>query len=228
MIDITNINMLDIMLGATVFIGAIFGFFLGFIRSGLFVASWAGAGFTTLYGLPVIRPFAREYVSEVFYADLLAGFSLFIAALILFFLASSIIASWIRNSRLNALDRSLGLLAGLSTSIVVLSLSVLVMDKLLKNKNYPPFIKTSKSVPAIRIFSHMLNEKLPKQIGEWLDPNLARDQIEKTRKNVENKVFDRLINPEDQSINIEQRQGYGIKERKALEKAIDRLNQLAQ
>ena len=89
------------------------------------MASWAGAGFTTLYGLPVIRPFAREYVSEVFYADLLAGFSLFIAALILFFLASSIIASWIRNSRLNALDRSLGLLAGLVTSIVVLSLSVL-------------------------------------------------------------------------------------------------------
>ena len=67
MIDITNINMLDIMLGATVFIGAIFGFFLGFIRSGLFVASWAGAGFTTLYGLHVIRPFARKYVSEVFY-----------------------------------------------------------------------------------------------------------------------------------------------------------------
>ena len=28
MIDITNINMLDIMLGATVFIGAIFGFYL--------------------------------------------------------------------------------------------------------------------------------------------------------------------------------------------------------
>ena len=111
------------------------------------MASWAGAGFTTLYGLPVIRPFARKYVSEVFYADLLAGFSLFIAALILFFLASSIIASWIRNSRLNALDRSLGLLAGLATSIVVLSLSVLVMDKVLKNKNYPPFIKTSKSVP---------------------------------------------------------------------------------
>ena len=51
---------------------------------------------------------------------------------------------------------------------------------------------------------------------------------EKTRKNVENKVFDSLINPEDQSINIEPRQGYGIKERKALEKAIDRLNQLAE
>ena len=33
---------------------------------------------------------------------------------------------------------------------------------------------------------------------------------------------------ENQSINIEPRQGYGIKERKALEKAIDRLNQLAQ
>ena len=46
--------------------------------------------------------------------------------------------------------------------------------------------------------------------------------------NLENKVFERLINPEDQSINIEPRQGYGIKERKALEKAIDRLNQLAQ
>ena len=74
----------------------------------------------------------------------------------------------------------------------------------------------------------MLSEKLPKQIGEWLAPNLARDQIEKTRKNLENKVFDRLINQENQSINIEPRQGYGIKERKALEKAIDRLNQVAQ
>ena len=52
--------------------------------------------------------------------------------------------------------------------------------------------------------------------------------VEKTRKNLENKVFERLINPENQSINIEPRQGYGIKERKALEKAIDRLNQLAQ
>ena len=74
----------------------------------------------------------------------------------------------------------------------------------------------------------MLNKKLPKQISEWLDPNVTENKIDKTRKNLENKVFERLINPENQSINIEPRQGYGIKVRKALEKAIDRLNQLAE
>ena len=64
--------------------------------------------------------------------------------------------------------------------------------------------------------------KAPKQ--EW-NPG-SREKCWKP--SIENKVFERLINPENQSINIEPRQGYGIKERKALEKAIDRLNQLAE
>ncbi len=48
--EIAGFSCFDIGVLAVVFLGALFGLVTGFVRGGLFVASWVGAGLVTIYG----------------------------------------------------------------------------------------------------------------------------------------------------------------------------------
>ncbi|MBT3399933.1 MAG: CvpA family protein, partial [Rhodospirillaceae bacterium] len=106
-------SVFDIAVLAIIFLGALFGLVTGFVRGGLFVASWIGAGLITIYGLEHVSPISNQYINPAWLADLVAGGGLFIVALIVLHLLSHMLSGWVRAGRLNALDRSLGLLAGL-------------------------------------------------------------------------------------------------------------------
>ena len=58
--DFLPINAVDIGVLIEVLLGALVGLALGFVRWGLFVASWIGAGVATIFGLPFAQPFASQ------------------------------------------------------------------------------------------------------------------------------------------------------------------------
>ena len=93
------INILDIGVIVLLVLGAIIGLALGFVRGGLFVLSWLGSAIVTIFAFPVIRPYARQYIENEFFADLAGGVLVFIATLVVLFLLSSVIGGWVRNSR---------------------------------------------------------------------------------------------------------------------------------
>ena len=66
------------------------------------------------------------------------------------FLLSSLIGGWVRRSRLNALDRSLGMVAGIATSILLISGAYLVMENILPENKRQKFIKDAKGIPVLR------------------------------------------------------------------------------
>ena len=113
--DNLPINPLDLTTIVAFVLGGLIGLALGFIRGGLFVVSWVGAVLATIFGFPHVRLFARQQIETAWIADLTTGVVLFLVALVVLFLLSSMIGSWVRASHLNALDRSLGMLAGLIT-----------------------------------------------------------------------------------------------------------------
>ena len=119
--DSLPLNAVDIGVLIELLLGALVGLALGFVRGGLFIASWIGAGVASIFGLPFAQPYARQYIDDRFFADLAAGVAIFLLALVILFLISSVIGGWVRNSRLNALDRSLGMVAGLATSVLLLA-----------------------------------------------------------------------------------------------------------
>ena len=116
-----SMNIVDIGVIILLAVGSMTGLILGFVRGGLFVISWLGAAIATFMSFPYLKPYSRQYIEHDFFADITAGLIIFIITLIILFLLSSIIGGWVRNSRLNALDRSLGMLTGIIISSIIMA-----------------------------------------------------------------------------------------------------------
>jgi len=89
------LNAVDIGVLIELLLGGLVGLALGFVRGGLFIASWIGAGVATVFGLPLAQPYSRQYIEDKFFADLAAGVAIFLVALVVLFLLSSVIGGWV-------------------------------------------------------------------------------------------------------------------------------------
>ncbi len=224
MLDSVPLNAVDIGVLIELLLGGLIGLALGFVRGGLFIASWIGAGVATIFGLPFAQPLASQYIDDRFFADLAGGVAIFLLALVTLFLVSSVFGGWVRNSRLNALDRSLGMLAGLATSLILLAGAYVVAENIWPGDKQPSVIQEAKVTPMIRAGAKLLNDLLPKD-HKILDADAVGTVTDKTKEAVKKRVFERLVRPDTPKSGDEERHGYDTKERNSLERAIDRLNQ---
>ena len=216
------INILDLGIILFLFIGAIIGLILGFVRGGLFVVSWLGSAITTILTFPEIRPTANKYIENPLIADLACGFGLFIITLIILFLASSLIGSWVRNSRLNALDRSLGMIAGIFTTGLILVLSFNISGVFWPtSEKQPIWITESRSLILLQKGSDALNKLLPYNF-QMVTSRTITDSTSKTKRLLEKKAFDLLVQPNDKNLNVQDRDGYNKKERKGIENLLNK------
>jgi membrane protein required for colicin V production len=216
--EIAGFSGFDIGVLAVVFLGALFGLVTGFVRGGLFVASWVGAGLVTIYGFEQATPLAAQYIQPEWVADLVAGAALFIIALIVFHLISHMLSGWVRSGRLNALDRSLGLLAGLVSALLVICVGYLFMSNTLEDDN-PDWIETARTRPAVERGALLVRDLLPPDIVGESGSALQRAQQRANDVDAARKALDRLTRPPETSAPPAQ-EGYKEGEREGLEDLI--------
>jgi len=216
--EIAGFSGFDIGVLAVVFLGALFGLVTGFVRGGLFVASWVGAGLVTIYGFEQATPLAAQYIQPEWVADLVAGAALFIIALIVFHLISHMLSGWVRSGRLNALDRSLGLLAGLVSALLVICVGYLFMSNTLEDDN-PDWIETARTRPAVERGALLVRDLLPPDIVGEAGSALQRAQQRANDVDAARKALDRLTRPPETSAPPAQ-EGYKEGEREGLEDLI--------
>ncbi len=175
MIEGLDISVFDIAVIGMLVIGGLIGLTTGFVRGGLFVASWVGAIIVTLYGLPFVQPLARQYMPPVA-ADLIGGSALFLVALVFFHIISHMFSGWVRHSRLNVLDRSLGLAAGLvSTGLIIATAFLFLTDKTAPS-DQPDWLRQSRSRPFIEITALFVRDFLPEDIRTKFGVALERSR----------------------------------------------------
>ena len=216
--EIAGFSGFDIGVLAVVFLGALFGLVTGFVCGGLFVASWVGAGLVTIYGFEQTTPLAAQYIQPEWVADLVAGAALFIIALIVFHLISHMLSGWVRSGRLNALDRSLGLLAGLVSALLVICVGYLFMSNTLEDDN-PDWIETARTRPAVERGALLVRDLLPPDIVGEAGSALQRAQQRANDVDAARKALDRLTRPPETSAPPAQ-EGYKEGEREGLEDLI--------
>ncbi|NQV57155.1 MAG: CvpA family protein [Rhodospirillales bacterium] len=212
------INVFDIAVVVVLIVGALIGLAVGFVRGGLFVLSWLGAALVTIFGFATARPYARQYIENQLFADLAAGATLFVVTLVILFLISSVLGGWVRSSRLNALDRSLGMIFGLATTAAILAVAYIAMEQVWPPAQQPKWIQDARSLPLIRSAAKVLNGVLPedfKLIGET-----ARDKISEKARKLEQ--FEKLRRSaiDTDGAGAKNLSGYGKKARKELERVI--------
>lgn len=192
--EIAGFSGFDIGVLTIVFLGALFGLVTGFVRGGLFVASWIGAGMITIYGFETVTPFAARYIQPVWLSELIAGAVLFILALIVLHLISHMLSSWVRSGRLNALDRSLGLLAGLVAAILVICVAFLFMSDVWGDDT-PEWVESARTRPAVERGALLVRDLLPENLIGQTGAALERAQQRANGVDAAREALDKLTRP---------------------------------
>ncbi len=155
------ITILDgIVLGVTLF-SAVLAMVRGFSREVLAVASWAAAAAAAYFLYPYLLPFALKYTSSEKIALIGSAAVIFLVALIIVSYITMRIADFIIDSRIGALDRTLGFVFGAARGVLLVVVAMLFFNWLVAAPKQPEWVSDAKSKPLLDSLGAKLVNMLP-------------------------------------------------------------------
>ncbi|MBP1882801.1 CvpA family protein [Sinorhizobium mexicanum] len=157
------ITILDaIVLGVALF-SAILAMVRGFSREVLSVASWVGAAVAAYFLYRYLVPYASQYTSSDTVAMIGSAAVVFLVALIVISIITMRIADFIIDSRIGALDRTLGFLFGAARGILLVVVAMLFFNWLVAPQQQPIWVTQAKSKPLLDNLGNKLIALLPEE-----------------------------------------------------------------
>jgi membrane protein required for colicin V production len=155
------INPTDLVIVVVIVLSGLFAMARGFVREVLSLASWVGAALITLWGFSLARPYTRSLIANTLLADITTGVVLFICSLILLSMVGGGLASLVRGTGLNALDRTLGFLFGLLRGALIVALLWLAFSSAFRPEEHPAWLRDARSLPLVERFADFLRNLAP-------------------------------------------------------------------
>jgi membrane protein required for colicin V production len=203
------ITILDLILLGVMLISGLLAMVRGFMREVLSIAAWGTAAVVTLYSFSKLLPTAKTYFSNDTVAAVVVVAGVFVGTLIIVSVVTVRISDMILDSRIGALDRTLGFLFGLARGLLIVVVAYLFFSWLVPEKQRPDWVSTAKSRVVLE------------STGEWLKSLLPDDP--------ENTILKRLKKnkPEDEQTDADQPatgggEGYTKPARDSLKKLIEK------
>ena len=152
-----------IVIAVTLF-SAVLAMVRGFSREVLSIASWAGSIAAAYYLYPLVLPYAKNYTSDDRIALAASAGLIFLIALIIISFITTRIADFIIDSRIGALDRTLGFLFGAARGVLLLVVAVAFFNWLVAPDRQPVWVTQAKSKPFLDTLVTRLETVLPDDI----------------------------------------------------------------
>src|SRR3982074_406289 len=139
------ITFLDLILLAVMLFSALLAMIRGFMREILSIAAWAAAAGATssLYGR--LLPYSKQYFNNDMVASAAVIGGVFLGTLLIVTVITVRISDMILDSRIGALDRTLGFLFGLARGLIIVVVAFLFFDWLVPQKSQPDWVRNAKS-----------------------------------------------------------------------------------
>ncbi|CAM5586424.1 hypothetical protein MAUB1S_09892 [Mycolicibacterium aubagnense] len=154
------ITLLDGILAGFTLVSAMLAMVRGFSREVLSIASWAAAAVAAYLFYKPIIPYVQPYIDNEKIAMGAAAGIVFLIALIVVSVITMKIADWIIDSRVGALDRTLGFLYGAARGILVVAVGLMFFNWLAGEKA-PNWVAESKSRPLLESIGKYIESVLP-------------------------------------------------------------------
>jgi len=163
---------LDLGVLGVILISALLSLMRGFTREVLAIASWAAAAASAYYFYPYVQPHLDPYIHKPAIAQAVAAAIVFFATLIVVSLLTVRVSDAILDSRVGALDRSLGFLFGAARGFLLAVVAFSIFNWLVGEKQQPEWVKTAKTRPAMietadRVIA-MLPEDAAASLETWI------------------------------------------------------------
>ena len=168
------VTLVDIGVAVVLLSSAVLAYARGFVHEVLSIGGWLGAIFAAVFGLPYLRPHARELISSPMIADLAAGTLIFIVSLFVLSILSHALSARIQSSALGAPDRALGFLFGLARGGVIVVLVYMAAEWIWPppKEEQPLWLTSARATPLMASGSTLLKSYIPPdmmQAEETLD-----------------------------------------------------------
>ena len=131
------ITILDLVLLAVMLISGLLAMVRGFMREILSIAAWGTAALVTLYAFGKLLPTAKTYFNNDTVASVVVVAGVFIGTLIVVSIITVRISDMILDSRIGALDRTLGFLFGLARGLLIVVVAFMFFSWLVPDKQRP-------------------------------------------------------------------------------------------
>jgi membrane protein required for colicin V production len=155
------ITLLDIILLIVMLVSALLAMVRGFMREVLSIASWAAAAILTIYAYPKLLPMAKQYINHDGLAAAAVIVGVFLGTLLVVSVITIKISDMILDSRVGALDRTLGFLFGLGRGLVIIVVAFLFFAWLVPEKSQPEWVRNAKSKVVLQSTGQALMSMLP-------------------------------------------------------------------
>jgi membrane protein required for colicin V production len=149
-------------------ISAVLAMVRGFMREVLSIASWAAAAGVTLYAYPKLLPLAKQYVSNELVATGAVVAGVFLGTLLVVWVITIKISDMVLDSRVGALDRTLGFLFGLARGLLIVVVAFLFFAWLVPEKSRPDWVRNAKSALVLQSTGQALMSMLPEDPEGYL------------------------------------------------------------
>jgi membrane protein required for colicin V production len=155
------ITLLDIILLTVMLVSGLLAMIRGFMREVLSIAAWALAAIATIYAYSRLLPTAKQYFNNDFVAAAAVIGGVFIVTLIVVSVITVRVSDVILDSRVGALDRTLGFLFGLGRGLLIVVVAFLFFDWLVPTRSQPEWVRSAKSKVVLQSTGDWLREQLP-------------------------------------------------------------------
>jgi membrane protein required for colicin V production len=139
------ITLLDIVLIAVMLISGLLAMVRGFMREILSIIAWILAAGATLYAYSKLLPLAKQYFNNDIVAAVAVIGGVFLLTLLIVSIVTVRISDMVLDSRVGALDRSVGFLFGLARGLVIVVVAFMFFSWLVPDRGQPEWVRSAKS-----------------------------------------------------------------------------------
>lgn len=155
------ITLLDVLLLVVMLISGLLAMIRGFMREVLSIAAWGIAALATLWAFPKVTPLAQSYFSSDTVAKGVAIAAVFLITLLVVSIVTVRISDMVLDSKVGALDRSLGFLFGLGRGLIIVVVAFLFFAWLVPDRSQPDWVRGAKSKVVLQSTGQWLMGMLP-------------------------------------------------------------------
>ncbi len=152
---------LDLGLIGIVLVSALLAMLRGFTREVLAIASWGAAAVAAIYFYPVVLPYVKPYISKDVLAMAASAAAVFFATLVVVSIVTIKLSDVILDSKVGALDRSLGFVFGAARGVLLCVIAYVFFSWLVPPEKQPEWVKSAKMRPFLVATGDELTALLP-------------------------------------------------------------------
>src|ERR1700719_1725547 len=155
------ISLLDIVLIVVMLISGLLAMVRGFMREVLSITAWVIAAGATLYSYGKLLPLAKQYFNNDIVAAVAVVGGVFLLTLLIVSVLTIRLSDMVLDSRVGALDRTLGFLFGLARGLVIVVVAFMFFNWLVPDRSQPEWVKGAKSRVVLTGTGQWLMSMLP-------------------------------------------------------------------